>query len=179
MPERTSTSPTTQVIILNGPMGVGKTTAARALVDRLAPALFLDADHVADFRPFDVREAEHLNYIEDTLRHMVAFHTSHGFRRLVIAWVFETADRLGDFSERLRSQGHAVHAFRLTCDAREHEARVRARDRDNLAWELVRHRELAQGFEAAAARGSLGRTIDTTDMSPEEVADAVADLLGL
>ncbi len=178
MPERTSTSPAAQVVILNGPMGVGKTTTARALVDRLAPALFLDADHVADFRPFDVREPAHLDYIEDTLCHMLAFHASQGFERVVVAWVFETAERLGHFSERLRAQGHAVHAFRLTCDAREHEARVRARNRENLDWELMRHRELAHGFETAAARGALGRTLDTTDLSPDEVADVVAELIG-
>lgn len=167
---------TARVIILNGPMGVGKTTTAHALVDRLAPALFLDGDHVADFRPFDVREATHLDYVEATLAHLIAFHAANGFDRQVVAWVFESGERLGDFEARLRAQGHAVHAFRLACEAAEHEARVRARGRENLHWELKRHRELAHAFELAAARGGLGRTLDTTDMTPEDVAEAIASL---
>ena len=165
--------PTTQVLVLNGAMGVGKTTTARELTELLAPALFLDADHIADFRPFDVYEPTHLDYIEDTLCHMVAFHTSQGFRRLVIAWVFETPERLQGFCERLRAQQHEVAAFHLTCSAEEHERRIRARGRENLHWELARHRELAQLLARAAARGDLGRTLDVTALSAAEAAEAI------
>jgi hypothetical protein len=181
--ERAACSPTkgvmpvTQVIILNGAMGVGKTTTARELTERLAPALFLDADHVADFRPFDVCEPAHLDYIEDTLCHLLAFHAANGFERIIIAWVFETPERLERFTARLREQDHGVQAFRLTCAADEHERRVRMRARENLHWEMTRHRELARGLAIAASRGYMGRVVDVTEMRPDEAADAIADAL--
>ena len=166
-----------QVIIVNGAMGVGKTTTARELTERLAPALFLDGDHMADFRPFDLYEPAHLDYIEDTLCHMVGFHAANGFERLVVAWVFESAERLAGFCGRLQADGHTVQAFRLTCAAHEHERRVRERGRDNLHWELNRHRELAEVLAAAASRGYLGRTLDVTELSADEAAGAIADQL--
>ena len=168
-----------RVIILNGAMGVGKTTTARCLVDRLAPALMIDADHVADFRPFDVREPAHLAYVEDTVCHLLAFHAKHGFHCFVVAWVFETQERLDDLVERLSGAGHEVHCYRLKCSPAEHERRVRERNRTNLHWELERHRELARGLEIEAARGDMGQTIDVTGLTPEEVADIVAEQLGL
>ncbi|MDB5098032.1 MAG: hypothetical protein JWM80_2453 [Cyanobacteria bacterium RYN_339] len=162
------------VIILNGPMGVGKTTTARALMDRLLPALFLDGDYVSDFQPFDVRQPEHLDYIEDTLVHMVAFHAANGFQRQIVAGVFETPERLANFDARLRSQGHDVTCFRLTCESREHERRVRGRNRENLHWELQRHRELTRVLNEGAARGFLGHRVDTTGRSAEDVAEHIA-----
>lgn len=165
------------VIILNGPMGVGKTTTARALMDRLLPALFLDGDYVSDFQPFDVRLGEHLDYIEDTLVHMLAFHAANGFQRQIVAGIFETPERLGRFMARLRADGHDAVCFRLTCEGREHERRVRGRNRDNLHWELQRHRELTRLLNEGAARGFLGHRVDTTGRSAEEVANYIADEL--
>ena len=42
------------LVVLNGPMGVGKTAVGKRLADRLAPALFLDGDWCWDLHPFTV-----------------------------------------------------------------------------------------------------------------------------
>lgn len=45
------------LIVLNGPMGVGKTTIGRELCRLLNPSIFLDGDWCWDLHPFSVTEA--------------------------------------------------------------------------------------------------------------------------
>ena len=45
------------LIVLNGPMGVGKTTVGKELCRRLAPSIFLDGDWCWDLHPFSVTDA--------------------------------------------------------------------------------------------------------------------------
>ena len=45
------------LIVLNGPMGVGKTTVGKELCRRLTPSIFLDGDWCWDLHPFSVTDA--------------------------------------------------------------------------------------------------------------------------
>src|SRR6476661_6696946 len=60
------------IIIINGPLGIGKTQTSWALVRRFPRAVMLDADYVAEFHPFDYYNDEHLAYAHATMRVMVA-----------------------------------------------------------------------------------------------------------
>src|SRR6266496_4417017 len=48
------------IIIINGPLGIGKTQASWALVRRFPRAVMLDVDYVAEFHPFDYYNDEHI-----------------------------------------------------------------------------------------------------------------------
>ena len=82
------------IIIINGPLGIGKTQTSWALVRRFPRAVMLDADYVAEFHPFDYYNDEHLAYAHATLRVLAAHHISHGFQHFVINWIFETPFQL-------------------------------------------------------------------------------------
>ncbi len=45
------------LIVLNGPMGVGKTTVGKELCRRLTPSIFLDGDWCWNLHPFSVTDA--------------------------------------------------------------------------------------------------------------------------
>src|SRR6476661_4015137 len=60
------------ILIINGPLGIGKTQTSWALVRRFPRAVMLDADYVAEFHPFDYYNDEHLAYAHATMRVMVA-----------------------------------------------------------------------------------------------------------
>ena len=45
-----------QLILIGGPMGVGKSTVCRALLDLLQPGVYLDGDWCWNMRPFSVTE---------------------------------------------------------------------------------------------------------------------------
>jgi len=161
------------IIIINGPLGIGKTQTSWALVRRFPRAVMLDADYVAEFHPFDYYNDEHLAYAHATLRVLAAHHISHGFRDFVINWVFETPFQLDRLKRLLGDLGLPIYAFRLICAPDEIERRVRRRNLPDLDYELRRSRELVEILDRAARTGDLGRPLDTTSLTAVQTADAI------
>ncbi|MEO7909917.1 MAG: AAA family ATPase [Roseiflexaceae bacterium] len=161
------------IIIINGPLGIGKTSTSWELVWRFERAVMLDADHVAAFHPFDHYNDAHLAYVHATLRVLVAHHYGHGFQDFVINWVFETPVQLARLKQELAEFGLPIHVYRLVCAEPEVERRVRKRNRTDPDKELRRARELIGILDAAARPGDLGQVIDTSDLSAEQTAVAI------
>jgi broad-specificity NMP kinase len=165
------------VIIVNGPLGIGKSTVSWELLYRFPRAVMLDVDHVAAFHPFDFYEQAHLDYSYETLRVLVEHHVRHSFEDFVVNWVLESAEQLARLTASVAGAGGPVHAFRLRCEPEVVAARVRARSRPDLEWELARARELAGILDRAAGEGDLGTVIDTTALTPAETAERIWALI--
>ncbi len=161
------------IIIINGPLGIGKTSTSWELLWRCEPGIMLDADYVAAFHPFDYYNDEHLAYAHATLRVLAGHHVNHGFQHFVINWVFETPFQLDRLRRRLSDLGLPIHTFRLICAPDEVERRVRQRNHPNQAQELRRAHELIQILDDAARTGDLGTPIDTTSLTAEQTADTI------
>ena len=161
------------IIILNGPLGIGKTQTSWALVRHFPRAVMLDADYVAEFHPFDYYNDEHLAYAHATLRVLAGHHVSHGFQHFVINWIFETPFQLDRLKRLLGDLGLPIYAFRLVCAPAEVERRVRRRNLPDLDYELRRSRELIAILDRAALEGDIGTPIDTTSLTIEQTADAI------
>ena len=161
------------IIIINGPLGIGKTQTSWALVRRFSRAVMLDADYVAEFHPFDYYNDAHLAYAHATLRVLTAHHISHGFQHFVINWIFETPFQLEQLKRLLADLGPPIYAFRLVCAPEEIERRVRRRNLPDLDYELQRSRELIDILDRAALTGDLGTPLDTTSLTAEQTADAI------
>jgi hypothetical protein len=161
------------IIIINGPLGIGKTQASWALMRRFPRAVMLDADYVAEFHPFDYYNDEHLAYAHATLRVLTGHHVSHGFQHFVINWVFETPFQLDRLKRLLADLGLPIYAFRLLCAPDEIERRVRRRNLPDLDYELRRSRELIDILDRAAHTGDIGTPLDTTSLTVAQTADLI------
>lgn len=85
-----------ELILLGGPMGVGKTTAGRLLRDKLAPAFFLDGDWCWDMSPFDPCE-ENRRMVLDNIAHLLAaFLDNPGCGAVVFCWVMDRPEIIRD-----------------------------------------------------------------------------------
>jgi broad-specificity NMP kinase len=161
------------IIILNGPLGIGKTQTSWALMRRFERGVMLDADYVAEFHPFDYYNDEHLAYAHATLRVLAGHHASHGFQHFVINWIFESQFQLDRLKRLLGDLGLPIYAFRLICAPEEVERRVRRRNLPDLEYELRRSRELIEILDRAALEGDIGTPLDTTSLTIEQTADAI------
>jgi GrpB-like predicted nucleotidyltransferase (UPF0157 family)/chloramphenicol 3-O-phosphotransferase len=164
------------IVIINGPVGVGKTEVAWKLIGKFDRAVMLDGDYLGAIHPFEIYDEQCAAYLYDTICHVARFHVDHGWNNLVVDYVFETPESLAQLRRALNEIDDVTYAYRLTCNAEEIDRRIRLRGNSDpafLAWELKRFRELQAIQTANAKRGDLGYVIDTTNLSIDEVADAI------
>ncbi len=163
------------IIIINGPLGVGKTEVAWKLIEKFDRAIMLDGDYLGAVHPFEIYDEQRVAYLYETITHLACFHVERGWRNIVVNYVFEEPGSLAQLRRALNEIDNVTYAYRLTARAVEIDRRLRSRssDLDRLAWELQRFCELQAIQERNARHGDLGFVIDTTGRSAEEVADAI------
>mgnify|MGYP000086800215 CR=1 FL=1 len=161
------------IIIINGSLGVGKTSVAEHLTTKFNRAVHLDGDAIGDVHPFTIYDEVRITHLYRTLAHLIAFHQKNGYPNFVINYVFESHTSLQKLLDLLRPLDNDVQAYWLTCRAEEQEKRIRARRRDQIGWELERFVELQEIQSKAAEKGFIGEEVDTTGLSAEEVAERI------
>jgi GrpB-like predicted nucleotidyltransferase (UPF0157 family) len=167
------------IVIINGPLGVGKTSLSWSLVGRFERAAMLDADFVCAVHPFEIYSGERIELQRQVINLLAGFYIQHGYRDLVINGVFEQPEELADLRRLLSNLDSVIYAYRLVCAEDEIERRIRNRasasgvDLEQMAWELQRFRQLMSIQAEAAQRGDLGFALDTTRLSTDQAAAAI------
>ena len=161
------------IIIINGSLGVGKSSVAEELHWKFEKSVHLDGDHIGDVHPFEIYDDARIVHLYRTLALLVGFHQKNGYDNFVINYVFESPESLGDLLDLLRPLDASIHIYWLTCDEREQEKRIRARSREQLGWELERFVELQRIQADAAQAGFIGVEVDTSNLSAPEVAEKI------
>lgn len=163
--ERATTVP---VLLLNGSVGVGKTTIGTAISNVLAnaeiPHAFVDRDALCVSWPHRGR------FNEDMANLNLAavwenFH-ANGAERLIVAGVLESK---GDVNAVRRAvPGAAIIVCRLRASRAVRDTRLRAREHGvSRDWHLARSAELETILDGAAVDDFL---IENDDRSPDAVA---------
>jgi len=157
------------IIVLNGPLGIGKSTLAEALTESIDACAMLSGDHLVAVNPQSKNELEHFH---STIELLVLHHRRFGYRNFVIEHVWRSEWELTDLKRRF-DDPH-VHCFLLTLPIEENlrriERRQAARAIDEHEFE---HRTLAE--ERRALEGpQLGTPFDVSAPPPELVLRLLA-----
>lgn len=158
------------IIIINGPLGVGKSDVSWALIKLFDRAVMLDGDYIGAIHPFKIEDPERTDYLYETISHLVEFHYQNSLRNFVINYVFEEPDSLGQLVDLLGRFDLQVKTFRLSAEEQAIEERVRRRNHSAVEWELKRFKELSEVMNAPEVCDRLGYVIDTSNLSIEQVA---------
>lgn len=161
------------IIVINGPLGIGKTETSWHLIEKCNPGVLLDGDYIAAIHPFDYSNETQLDYAYDTFRVLVSHHVLHDIQDFVLNWVFETPTQLARLRHRLQEVNMPILAYRLVCSMDEIERRIRKRGLPQVTAEVRRARELVGILEHSAATGDLGHVVDTTTLTSTAVADII------
>lgn len=163
------------IVIINGPLGAGKTETSWKLIEYFDRAIMLDGDYVVAAHPFEIYDEARIDYLYQTIAHNVEWHAAHGYHHFVVNYVFEQPESLAKLRQLLAAYGDVIYTFRLTCAPDEFERRIRKRstDPDRLAWESNRFHELTAIQNENAQHGDLGFVIDTTGLSVTQVAETI------
>jgi predicted kinase len=160
-----------QLIFIGGPMGVGKTSVARVLLERLDNSIWLDGDDIwCNMNPWRVDDvttsmAEH--NIACVLRGLL----QAGFDHAILSWVLHRDDIARRLKESIDDLDFDFFSFTLVCDEATLRDRTIECDGDDSAVGL--------GLNRLAQTKALKKTtiIDTTDMSIEETGEKIAGML--
>jgi chloramphenicol 3-O-phosphotransferase len=161
------------IIIINGSLGVGKSSVADELHWKFDKSVHLDGDYVGDVHPYEIYDEARIDHLYRTLELLIGFHQENGYHNFVINYVFETPDSLQDLLDLLRPLDPAIHIYWLTCDEKEQASRIHGRQRNELEWELSRFVELQQIQAKAAQQGFIGKEVDITRLTTLEVAEEI------
>lgn len=143
------------IIVLNGPLGIGKSTLAEALVESVEGCVMLDGDALVAANP----PQPGLEHLHSTIALLVAHHQRFGYRHFVIDHIWRSPAELEDLRRILSPMDDDFRSFLLTLPAAENmrriERRAGARAIDELARERKSVAEERQALEANEP-GSLG-----------------------
>jgi hypothetical protein len=167
------------IIFLNGPFGVGKTTTARLLAERIPGAVVYDPEQigfvlrilrpvyrVADYQ--DLRLWRRLAIWGAWLQRRVRR------RHLIVPMAVLRADYFAELAAGFRAADPDVRCIRLTATEETLRHRIlQSNDRGAAGWRLA---HTASGL-AAVADPTFGVAVPTDQRTPTEVADAVCLLL--
>jgi len=173
------------IIFVNGPFGVGKTTAVSSLHERMPDALVLDPEKVGHMLwgqlPTALRREEfELEPLWPSLTRMLIQEARREYARTIL--VPMTIARRPVFDQiigPLRAEGPPIAHFTLLASPATIRARLRRRgerpDRwGELSWEGLQVERCLESL----TQPEFATHIDTERLSPEQVADEILCLIG-
>ena len=169
------------IVLLNGPFGIGKTAAARALVPLLPDAMVYDPEIIGAFLrrvPGPLGRAEDYQDLALwrglTLRLATAIRRLTG-RTLVVPMAIPRRDYVEEITGGWRASGARIECFRLTASPATLRARILGRPdaEGGHAWCLAR---LEAGLRSAADP-AFGVEIETEGHTPVAIAMRITRLL--
>jgi thymidylate kinase len=166
------------IVVLNGPLGIGKSTLAEALAESIEQCVMLDGDHLVAANPPALNQVEHLH---STIALLIAHHRRFGYRHFVVDHIWTSPAELADLRSRLAGMDNDIRCFLLTLPADANLARIQrrasARALDELEPELRTFREERQAL-ARNPGVALGEPFDVS-APPQDLVPTMLRRLGL
>ncbi len=105
-----------KIIILNGPMGVGKTTVGKTIADRFPGTAFIDGDWCMDLHPF-VGNSETKEMAIDNILHMIRnYRDCSQCEMVVLAWLMDDEWVISQLIKGVEALRMDIKSVTLVCD---------------------------------------------------------------
>jgi len=159
-----------KLVLVGGPMGVGKSAVCRSLYKRLHKAVWLDGDWCWMMNPWNFCE-ENRRMVEDNIVFLLRnFLLNSTFDYVIFDWVLHREEIVSTILDRLSEAEYRLYRVVLVCSERELRARMTRDHRDDIS------------IESSVARLGMflatnALTIDTTDLGVEETAGRIEAVL--
>lgn len=163
-----------KLIIINGVMGVGKTTISKALYKKLDNSFWLDGDNCWMMNPFEVTDENKFMVLDNISYILNNFIKNSKSKYIVFNWVIHTEDIMKDILNKIDSSSVDVYKITLMCS------------KENLINRINKDIKLGLRYEDNIKR-SLDRLelynkmdtikIDTSNKSIEDIVDEIKVIL--
>jgi hypothetical protein len=160
-----------KVIILNGPMGVGKTIVGKYIADHYPGTAFIDGDWCLDLHPF-VGNRETKSMAVDNILHMIGNYMKCSVcKMIVLVWLMDDPWVLQAITDGLSALQAKVKSVTLVCDR---ENLIRRWENDhNCEWRTDEW--LNVSLASLPAFAGMENTMDTAGLSVERIAGRIME----
>ena len=156
--------------LIGGTMGVGKTTVCNLLKKQLLNVVFLDGDWCWDLHPFRVTQATKAMVMKNIHTLLNNFLNCPEIDNILFCWVMHQQSIIDDIVLGLDLEEVRVVRISLVCT----NAALKARLEGDIQRGIRQADILYRSIPRLALYASLQTNkIDTTDLSPEEIAQRI------
>ena len=158
-----------KVIIINGPMGVGKTTVGKFIAETNPGTAFIDGDWCLDIHPF-VGNRETKAMAVDNILHMIGnYQKCSVCKMIVLVWLMDDEWVRCSMVDGISAMGLEVNSVTLVCN--QEELINRWKNDDKCEWRTDKW--LAVSLQSLPEFHKLDHCIDTNGRSIEQVAETI------
>ena len=158
-----------RVIVINGPMGVGKTTVGKYIADTNPGTAFIDGDWCMDIHPF-VGNQETRAMAADNILHMIDnYRKCSVCKQIVLVWLMDDLQVLQRIKDGVSQMGLETRSVTFVCD-QEHLI-TRWKNDEKCEWRTEEW--LNVSLASLSLFSSMDDAFDTNDMSIQQIVDAV------
>jgi len=158
-----------RVIIVNGPMGVGKTVTGKCIAEKNPGTAFIDGDWCMDIHPF-VGNRETKAMAVDNILHMIGnYQKCSECKMIVLVWLMDDQWVLQSILDGLSALQAEVKSITLTCDREtliKHWKNARISEWRTYQW-------LEISLASLPYFSSMKEAIDTSKMTVDEVTEMI------
>ncbi len=158
-----------KVIIINGPMGVGKTATGKLIAEKNPGTAFVDGDWCMDLHPF-VGNRETKAMAVDNILHMISnYQHCSECKMVVVVWLMDDQWVLRSMMDGLDALRAEVKSVTLVCD----QESLISRWKNDHSCEWRTDQWLDISLKSLSRFASMENTIDTSRLSVDRVADMI------
>ena len=158
-----------KVIIINGPMGSGKTAAGKYIAEHNEGTAFIDGDWCMDLHPF-VGNGETRAMAADNILYMISnYSRCSACRMIVLVWLMDDRKVYDSIINGISAMGLDIRSVTLVCS----EDVLKRRWRNDKSCEWRTDSWLEVSIRSLPYFRVLEHTIDTDDMTVAMTADAI------
>ena len=158
-----------KAILINGPMGVGKTTVGKYIAERYPGTAFIDGDWCMDLHPF-VGSRETRAMAVDNILHLAGnYRECSVCRMIVVVWLMDEPQVVRAVAEGLSGLQMDVTSVTLVC-GREELIRRWKNDHD-CEWRTDEWLDVS--LKSLPGFAAMEHTIDTDGLSVEQIAERI------
>ena len=161
-----------RLVLVGGPMGVGKSTVCTALLERLQPGVYLDGDWCWHMRPFTVNAETKAMVLDNICALLARFLACGVLENVIFGWVMHQQEIWDEICRRLPLRDVEVYRFALLASPEVLRQRV---ERDMAAG-----RRETGAVERSLAYlplygGVEARKLCTDGLTPGEAAECLVE----
>jgi len=112
------------LLLINGPMGVGKTAVCRQLLERMTPGVYLDGDWCWNMNPFLVTSETKAMVLDNITAMLSRFLACPELNYIIFGWVMHQPEIAESILDRLNLKDVTVRQYTLLCSEETLRSRV-------------------------------------------------------